>query len=55
MAQIWKVFGILLEYCSRGDFKSTVNELEKEKKAQVDLMVTLLQEKEKQLNMVEMS
>jgi hypothetical protein len=33
MSQLWKVFGILLEYCSRGDFKSTVNELEKEKRA----------------------
>ena len=33
MSQLWKVFGILLEYCSRGDFQSTVNELEKEKRA----------------------
>jgi hypothetical protein len=31
IANIWKVYGILLEYCSRSDFKSTIMVLEKEK------------------------
>lgn len=47
MASVWKVFGVLLEYCSRGDFRSTVNELEKEKRAEMDTMIQLLQAKEK--------
>ena len=27
MAQIWKVYGILLEYCARSNFTTTVNEI----------------------------
>jgi hypothetical protein len=31
IANIWKIFGLLLEYCSRSDFKATIRILEKEK------------------------
>jgi len=29
MASVWQIFGILLEYCARGEFILTVNVLEK--------------------------
>ena len=44
-ASIWRVFGILLEYCSRGDFKSTVNEIEKQKKEIIQKMQEELEKK----------
>lgn len=31
VASVWRVYGILLEYCSRSDFVNTVSQLEKEK------------------------
>jgi hypothetical protein len=46
---MWKVFGILLEYCSRSDFLATVNELEKEKKAFVEKLEIEIDKKEKMI------
>lgn len=47
MSQIWKVFGVLLEYCSRGDFLSAISELEREKHAKIKQMESALSGKEK--------
>ncbi len=49
IASMWKVFGILLEYCSRSDFLATVNELEKEKKAFVEKLEIEIDKKEKMI------
>ena len=48
-ASIWRVYGILLEYCSRGDFQSTVNEIEKQK---TEMLAKMEQELDKKLQQI---
>lgn len=47
IANIWKVFGVLLEYCSRSDFQTTVSVLENEKKIFVEQLEMIIDKKEK--------
>lgn len=53
MANIWRVFGVLLEYCSRSDFMATVRQIEREKDEIVDKINSDLREKEKELQGLE--
>lgn len=49
IANIWKVYGIVLEYYSRSDFQTTITVLEKEKKYFVTKLEGQIMRKEKQI------
>ncbi|KAL4496532.1 hypothetical protein ABPG72_015893 [Tetrahymena utriculariae] len=53
VASVWKIYGILLEYCSRTDFVNTVTQLEKEKTAIVDNLEEQIESKQKQFDELE--
>ncbi|KAL4477522.1 hypothetical protein ABPG74_002672 [Tetrahymena malaccensis] len=53
IASVWKIYGILLEYCSRTDFVNTVTQLEKEKTAIVDNLEEQIESKQKQFDELE--
>ncbi|KAL4436029.1 hypothetical protein ABPG74_022264 [Tetrahymena malaccensis] len=53
ISQIWKVFGILLEYCARGEFKTTVCILEKEKEEAVETLKKNIEEKQTLIKEIE--
>jgi hypothetical protein len=53
IANIWKIFGLLLEYCSRSDFKATIRILEKEKSQAVFRLEQEIEKKNKLINEIE--
>lgn len=53
MCQVWQTFGILLEYCARGDFLSTVNTMKSRNDSDIEELNKIIAEKTDSLEIIQ--